>query len=231
LAGVWIVNETLRTVTAPNAALKPETSKNFTGRLAYYFEPVGLLAVTATQRNVKNIFITDTLTAQDFGYSGNDELQAYDFITTRNGRDTTRVRSFELEYNQSLGFLGSPFKRLTVRGSYTRAYAAIRTPGITPRLASGGLYYTLNRLQVYANYNWADDWLRNLQTNVYRRHRSNLDLGGSWRLNQTYQLSASVRNVLDQPWIDMQPFANGFTAMTAHQTVGVSWTFAVKGTY
>jgi TonB-dependent receptor len=231
LAGVWIVNETLRTVTAPNAALKPETSKNFTGRLAYYFEPVGLLAVTATQRNVKNIFITDTLTAQDFGYSGNDELQAYDFITTRNGRDTTRVRSFELEYNQSLGFLGSLFKRLTVRGSYTRAYAAIRTPGITPRLASGGLYYTLNRLQVYANYNWADDWLRNLQTNVYRRHRSNLDLGGSWRLNQTYQLSASVRNVLDQPWIDMQPFANGFTAMTAHQTVGVSWTFAVKGTY
>ncbi|MFM8337192.1 MAG: TonB-dependent receptor domain-containing protein [Opitutaceae bacterium] len=231
LAGVWIVNETLRTVTAPNAALKPETSKNFTGRLAYYFEPVGLLAVTATQRNVKNIFITDTLTAQEFGYSGNDELQAYDFITTRNGRDTTRVRSFELEYNQSLGFLGSLFKRLTVRGSYTRAYAAIRTPGITPRLASGGLYYTLNRLQVYANYNWADDWLRNLQTNVYRRHRSNLDLGGSWRLSQTYQLSASVRNVLDQPWIDMQPFSNGFTAMTAHQTVGVSWTFALKGTY
>jgi TonB-dependent receptor len=231
LAGVWLVNETLRTVTAPNAALKPETSKNFTGRLAYYFEPVGLLAVTATQRNVKNIFITDTLTAQEFGYSGNDELQAYEFITTRNGLDTTRVRSFELEYNQSLGFLGSLFKRLTVRGSYTRAYAAIRTPGITPRLASGGLYYTLNRLQVYANYNWADDWLRNLQTNVYRRHRSNLDLGGSWRLNQTYQLSAGVRNVLDQPWIDMQPFANGFTAMTGHQTVGVSWTFALKGTY
>lgn len=231
LAGVWIVNETLRTVTAPNAALKPETSKNFTGRIAYYSEPVGLFAVTATQRNVKNIFITDTLTAQEFGYTGDDDLKTYEFITTQNGPDTTRVRSFEIEYNQSLAFLGSLFKRLTVRGSYTRAYAAIRTPGITPRLASGGVYYTLNRLQVYANYNWADDWLRNVQTNVFRRHRSNLDLGGSWRLNQTYQLSAGVRNVLNQPWIDLQPFPNGATAMTLHQTVGLSWTFAIKGTY
>jgi TonB-dependent receptor len=231
LAGVWLVNETALTVTAPNPRLKPETADNFAARLAYYFEPVGQLATTFTQRAVKKLFITDRLTAQEFGYTGDDDLSAYEFVTTENGAGTIRIRSMEIEYNQSLARLGELFKRLSVRAAYTRLYAEVPRPNLTPHLASGGLNYTLNRFNGYANWNWSDDVNTNVAGTTYRRHRTNLDAGAGWRISHTYSLAVSVRNILDTPYINMQRFASGPTAMTRHETVGQSWTFAIKGAY
>jgi outer membrane receptor protein involved in Fe transport len=231
LAGVWIIDDVPPTVTAPNPRLKPETSDNYAARLAYYFEPVGQLAATFTERSVQNLFFTDRLTAQEFGYAGDDELKDYEFITTSNSTDRIKIRSMELEYNQSLSFLGPLFRRLSVRGSYTRLYAEVPRANLTPHLASGGINYTLNKLNVYANWNWSDDVNTNLAGTTYRRHRTNLDAGGSWRLNNTYSLSASVRNILDTPYINMQKFVTGPTAITRSEIVGVSWTFAIKGAY
>ena len=231
LAGVWIIDDVPPTVTAPNPRLKPETSDNYAARLAYYFEPVGQLAATFTERSVKDLFVTDRLTAEEFGYTGDDELRTYEFITTNNSAGTIKIRSMELEYNQSLAFLGQLFKRLSVRGSYTRLYAEVPRANLTPHLASGGLNYTLNKFNVYANWNWSADVNTNLAGTTYRRHRTNLDAGGGWRLNNTYSLSVSVRNILDTPYINMQRFATGPTAITRSETVGQSWTFAIKGTY
>ena len=231
LAGVWIVSDTALTVTAPNPRLKPETSDNYAARLAYYFEPVGQLSATFTQRSVKDLFITDRLTAKEFGYTGDDELVNYEFITTDNSPDRIKIRSMELEYNQSLSFLGEKFKRLSIRGSYTRLYAEIARANLTPHLASGGLNYSLNRLNVYANWNWSDDVNTNLAATTYRRHRTNVDAGGGWRLTNAYSLSLSMRNIFDTPYINMQRFVTGPTAMTRHETVGQSWTLAVKGTF
>ena len=231
MAGVWTVNETALTVTSPNPRLKPETSDNYAARLAYYFEPVGQLAATFTQRNVKNLIITDRLSAQEFGYTGDDELQHYEFITYDNGSETIKIRSMELEYSQSLSFLGPLFKRFSVRGSYTRLYAGVTRANLTPHLARGGLNYTLNRFNVYANWNWSDDVNTNVAGTTYRRHRTNLDAGGGWRLSNTYSLSLSVRNILDTPYINMQRFVTGPTALTRLETVGVAYTFAIKGTY
>ena len=231
LAGVWTINDTALTVTTPNPRLNPETSDNYAARVAYYFEPVGQLAATFTERSVKNLFITDRLSAQEFGYTGDDELQAYEFITTENGTERIKIRSMELEYNQSLSFLGPLFRRLSVRGSYTRLYAEIARANLTPHLASGGLNYTLNKFNLYTNWNWSDDVNTNLAGTTYRRHRTNLDAGGGWRLNQTYSLSLSVRNLLDTPYINMQKFITGPTAITRSETVGQSWTFAIKAAY
>jgi TonB-dependent receptor len=231
LAGVWIIDDFPPTVTAPNPRLKPETSDNYAARLAYYFEPVGQLAATFTERSVKDLFFTDRLTAQEFGYTGDDELHSYEFVTTSNSADRIKIRSMELEYNQSLSFLGQLFKRLSVRGSYTRLYAEVPRANLTPHLASGGINYTLNKLNVYGNWNWSDDVSTNLAGTTYRRHRTNLDAGGSWRFNNTYSLSVSVRNILDTPYINMQKFVTGPTAITRSETVGVSWTFAIKGAY
>jgi iron complex outermembrane recepter protein len=231
LAGVWTINETALTVNTPNPGLTPETSDNYAARVAYYFEPVGQVAATFTERKVDKLFITDRLTAQEFGYTGDDELVNYEFVTTNNGLDRIKIRSMELEYNQSLSFLGEKFKRLSVRGSYTRLYAEVPRANLTPHLASGGLNYSLNKLNIYANWNWSDDVNTNLAGTTYRRHRTNVDAGGSWRLSPTYSLSVSVRNLTDTPYINMQKFVTGPTAMTRHETVGQSWTFAIKGAY
>ncbi|MBI5766859.1 MAG: TonB-dependent receptor [Verrucomicrobia bacterium] len=231
LAGVWIINETAKTVTLPNPGLTPETADNFAGRLAYYFEPVGQLAATFTQRNVKKLFIGDSLTAEEFGYTGDDDLQGYLFNTTANSENRIKIRSMELEYNQSLAFLGQLFRRLSVRASYTRLYAEVPRANLTPHLAAGGLNYTYNRFNAYANWNWSDDVNTNVAGTTYRRHRANVDLGGGWRINNVYSLSVSVRNLTDTPYINMQKFVTGPTAITRHETVGQSWTFAIKGAY
>ena len=231
VAGVWLVNDTGLTVTAPNPKLKPETSENYATRLAYYFEPVGQLALTFTQRDVTDLIVSDRLSAQEFGYAGDDDLVNYEFITYDNSPGRIKIRSMEFEYNQSLSFLGEKFKRLSVRGSYTRLYAEIPRANLTPHLASGGLNYTLNRFNVYANWNWSDNVNTNAAGTTYRRHRANLDAGGSWRLTNRYSLAVSARNLTNTPYINMQKFASGPTAMTRHEIVGTSWTFAVKGTY
>ena len=84
---------------------------------------------------------------------------------------------------------------------------------------------------LYANWNWTDDVNTNLAGTTYRRHRTNVDAGAGWRLNPVYSLSVSVRNLTDTPYINLQRFAGGITALTRNETVGQSWTFALKGTY
>ncbi|MBL9190236.1 MAG: TonB-dependent receptor [Opitutaceae bacterium] len=232
LSGVWVVNDdpAVQTVTSPNARLKPETADNYAARVAYYFEPVGQLAATFTERKVTDLIVTDRLSASEFGYDGT-EFAAFTFVSFNNNPGTIKIRSMELEYSQSLSFLGEKFKRLSVRGAYTRLYAEVPRANLTPHLASGGLNYSLGRLNVYGNWNWSDDVRTNLAGTTYRRHRTNLDAGGSWRFSHIYSLSISVRNILDTPYVNMQRFASGPTAMTRNETVGQSWTFAVKGAY
>jgi iron complex outermembrane recepter protein len=231
LAGVWLINDTNLTVTSPNFNLKPETSENYATRLAYYFEPVGQLAATFTQRSVKDLFVEQRRSAEAFGYTGEDELANYDFVTVYNSPGTIKIRSMEWEYSQSLSFLGEKFKRLSARVSYTRLYAELPRANLTPHLASGGLNYTLGRLNVYGNWNWTDDVTLNVGERRYRRHRANLDAGGSWRLSNRYSLSVSARNLTNTPYIEMRSFGNNPAVMVRDETVGASWTFAVKGTY
>lgn len=231
LAGAWVLNESDLSVTAPNPRLQPETARNLSVRLGYYFEPVGQLSITATQLTVRNSIITNRVSAQTFGYKGTDDLARYEFITSENGTDDFQIRSLALEYNQNFGFLGAKFNRLAIRGSYTRLAASEIRTGLAPHLASGGLSYTIRRYSFYADWNWSADANRNNTGTVQSRHHANLDIGGGWRLSQHYTLSVSARNVLNTPWLDLQRFETGPTALTRYETVGTSWTFTLKASY
>ena len=217
-------------VTAPNAALTPETSDNFAARLAYYFEPVGQLAVSLFQKNVEDLITSDELTAEEFGYEGSD-LANYIFVTSNNSIQRVKIRGIEFEYSQSLSFLGEKFKRLSVRGSYSRNYADPMRAGISPHNASGGISYTLGRFNAYVNGNWIANVRTNVAFTTYRRHRTNIDAGGGWRLTNHYSLAVSARNLLNSPYINMQKFGNNAAVMTRSEVNGISYTFAVKGTY
>ena len=231
LAGVWVINESDLTVIAPNPHLKPERATNVTARLAYYFEPVGQLSLTASQLGVKNSIITNRVSSQTFGYRGNDDFVHYDFITSENSGDSFRIRSLALDYNQRFGFLGEKFKNLAVRGSYTRLSTSEPRAGLTPHLASGGLSYTIALINLYADWNWTADSNRNNAGTAYRRHHANLDVGGSWRLSRNYTLAVGARNILNSPWLDLQRYETGPTALVRYETVGTSWTVAFKANY
>lgn len=231
LAGVWLINDDAQVVTSPNPQLKPETSDNFAARLAYYFEPVGQFAVTLTQKNVTDLHIANRLSAQQFGIPADDELATYDFVTTANSANRIKIRGMEYEFNQSLAMLGEKFKRLSVRASYTRLYAEITRIDMSPHLASGGINYTLGRLNIYANMNWTDTYPLNVAGTSVRRHRTNLDAGGSWKLTPRYSLAISGRNLTDTPYINLLRVTNNPFAGSRWEKVGTSWTLAVRGQY
>src|SRR4030095_12971761 len=66
---------------------------------------------------------------------------------------------------------------------------------------------------------------------TYRRHRTNLDAGGGWRLTNHYSLSVSARNLLNTPYVNMQKFGNNAAVITRSEVNGISYTFAVTGPY
>ena len=230
LAGVWSIDEINQRVTAPNAALKPETSQNYAARLAYYFEPVGQLSASVFQNRVRDLHITDTLTAEQYGNTDPD-FANYEFVTTTNGPDRVLIRGLELEYSQALSFLPSPFKRLSVRAAYTRNYAEVITPNLAPHAVSGGLSYAYRRFSCNLNANWHDNYPLTVSGIGIRRHRTNLDAGASWRLTGHLTLSATLRNLLNTPYLNLQQYPNTAPVMTRYEITGATWTFALKGTY
>jgi len=161
LSGVRSINDANRTVTTPNADLKPETSDNYAARLAYYFEPVGEFGVTFFENRVRDLHVSQTISAGEFG-NDDPDLVGYQFVTTTNSPTSIRIRGMEIEYSQALSFLPDPFKRLSVRGSYTRNYQELvpgtaATPNLAPHQANAGINYTFRRLSTNVNWTWSDD--------------------------------------------------------------------------
>ncbi|MDP3070911.1 MAG: TonB-dependent receptor [Opitutaceae bacterium] len=233
VSGVWDINDEALTVRLPNPGLKPETSRNFAARLAYYFEPVGILAANVYQNNVRGLFITNNLTAQEYGYRGELDLSNYTFITTTPSANDVTVRGMELEYSQSLSFLPQPFKGLNVRASYTRSYASIRRVNMIPHSVNAGLSYAYRKVNVYTNLNWRDNFPSNISATTPRfyRHRANLDIGGGYRLTSRISFFLSARNIFNEPYLIMEQVGANAPAVQFTEVNGTNWTFGVKSVW
>ncbi len=232
ISGVWVVNDDNLTVSAPNPTLKPESSKNLAARLAYYFEPVGIVAANFYQNNVKGLFITNRLTAQEFGYQGDLDLSNYDFLTTTASVNDVTVRGMELEYSQSLSFLPNPFKGLNIRASYTRSYASIPKANMVPHSLNAGLSYSYRRLSIYSNLNWRDNYPTTVTGNPrFYRHRANLDIGGGFPLSHRLSFFFSARNLFNEPYLIMEQVGANAPVVQFYEVNGTNWTVGVKSVW
>jgi iron complex outermembrane recepter protein len=232
VAGVWSINDDNLTVTAPNTSLKPETSKNLAARIAYYFEPVGILAANVYQNNVKGLFITNRLTAQEYGYDGDLDLSNYEFITTTASANDVTVRGMELEYSQSLSFLPQPFKGLNVRASYTRSYASIAKANMVPHSINGGLSYAYRGFNIYSSLTWRDNYPTTVTGNPrFYRHRSNLDIGGGYRITPKISFFFAARNLFNAPYLIMEEVGANAPVVQISEVNGTNWTFGIKSVF
>jgi len=231
IAGVWSINDENQTVSAPNSGIEPEESDNFSARVAYYFEPVGIFAVNVFQNNVQGLHRTTQLTAQEYGYTGDEDLSDYLFNTTVSSENDVTVRGMELEYSQSLSFLPGALSGLTVRASYTRNYADVVMTSMAPRGMSAGLGYSFRRLNLNANANWQDNRPTNTANTMYMRQRTNLDLSGSYRLNERFTFFLNARNVLNDPYRTMIVFPNANSAVQKYEVSGTNFTLGVKAVF
>ncbi len=229
LGGVWVFNEDNQTVTVPNPNLQPERSKNFTGRLGYYFEPVGSAAVTLFQNDVSNSVATEEFGAEDFGYQDDPTYATYRFISVGNRPGTTRIRGMTLEYSQALSFLPGALKGLNVSANYTRTYASVRKAALTPHMIGGTLSYRHRRFAVSTSGKWTDTTPMNTAAiPVLRKGRTMIDLSGSYQLSQRFSVFVQVRNLFNVPEYRYQ--IDPIYA-TQNLAVGTFYTFGLKGVF
>ncbi len=230
IAGVWSVDDAAQQVSAPNANLRPERSDNFATRLAYYFEPVGIVGLNLYQNTVKGLFQSDQLTAEEFGNT-DPEFAHYTFLTTTPSEQKVVIRGLEIEYSQSLSFLPGALKGLNARCSYTRNYSSVTTANMSPHGVNTGLSWNYRRLSLYASAAWRDYVPLNTAKTSFNRHRMPIDMGGSIKLTKRTDFFFTGRNLRSEPVITFQKSANAPAVPTSVEVTGAVWTFGVKGVF
>lgn len=233
LSGVWVINDTALTVSAPNPDLKPEISDNIVARLAYYFEPVGSFTFQLAQNEITNLAVSREYTAAEFGYGDDPELAPYTFISTTNTTNqTVRFRSMELGYNQALSFLPGLLRGTNVSLAYTRLYSNARRPGRVPHRASANIAWSYGPYSLRVGGVWSDatPW-----TNNYGRWRPaefKLDLSGGYRLRKNASLYFQARNVTNRPlYVYDAQFEGSNGVLSRFVSAGVLWQFGIKGEF
>lgn len=235
LTGNFNVLEDLQRVDAPNAALKPEYSKNYQTRLSYYFgaRAPGQLSVSLSQNEIRNLRETFDFTADDFGIDDPD-FSAYTFRSTRNSAEERKFRNMELAYSQTLGFLPVIFAGTNVNIAYTRSYANQRRNNLAPHRLTSRLGYAYRRFNGSMGMVWIDD----RPDGIYGRYRAAItqfDLSMSWTFSQRYAMYLQGRNITGVPviWYESAPGTpEGVNpALRNFQEYGANWVLGFKATF
>jgi TonB-dependent receptor len=229
LGGVWVFNENNQTVDVPNPNLLPERSKNYTGRLAYYFEPVGSVAVTAFQNDITNSAFNDEFSSAEFGFEDDPTYSTYRFTSVANRPGVTRVRGYTLEYSQALSFLPGALKGLNASASYTRNYANVIKPGMVPHMLGGTLSYRHRRLSLGLSGKYTDATPFSATGNItYRKLRTMIDLNGAFQITRRTSVFFHARNIFNAPEYRYQVDPS---VITQYVTFGTILTAGIKGSF
>ncbi len=229
LGGVMEFNETAQTATVPNPGLQPERSRNFSGRAACYFEPVGNLALTLFQNDISNSVTTQEFPSSAFGYDDDPTYASYRFISTGNRPGVLRVRGGTLEYSQALSFLPGALKGLNASASYTRTYASAARAAMVPHMISGALSWRHRGITFGVAGKWTDATpFTTTGVITYRKARTMIDVNGGWQLTRRTGVFFQVRNLFNVPEDRYQIDAS---YPLSQVRVGTFWTFGLKGVF
>ncbi len=235
LTGNFNILEDIQRVDAPNAELKPEHSKNYQTRLAYYFgvHAPGQLSLGLSQNEISNLRETFDFTAEEFGVT-DPEFAAYTFRTTKNSNEERRFRNLEFSYQQTLGFLPGPLAGTNFNVAYTRSYASQRRNDLAPHRISSRLGYALRNFNGSLGMVWRDD----SPNGIYGRYKGALtqfDLALSWKFSQRYAMYVQGRNITGAPvvWYESPPGSvEGVNpALRVMQKYGANWVLGFKATF
>ncbi|MGH7944933.1 MAG: TonB-dependent receptor domain-containing protein, partial [Opitutaceae bacterium] len=235
LTGVFDINESSQLVTAPNAALLPEYSKNYQTRLACYFggSSPGQLSIALSQNDIRNLRENFDFTAAEFGVD-DPEFAAYTFRSIRNSAEVRRFRNMELVYNQTLGFLPELFRGINLNVAYTRSHASQRRNSLSPHRVTSRLGYAYRRFNGAIGMVWRDD----SPGGFYGRFQgatTQFDLSANWKLTNRYTIHVQGRNITNVPRVAYESppgvVEGQSPALRQMMQFGANWVFGVKATF
>lgn len=231
LAGVVTVDTTNQIVRVPNPELKPETSDKYFVSLQYYIEPAGTLSLSGYKLFVEDMGTMDrTLTAEEAGYGDDPDYFGYTFVRPGNSSAGIRIDGVELEYSQQLVFLPGVWRGLSVFGSLSRARASERLTQHVPKSANGGLRFRLGHFNAQLRSTWVSSRLNSTSAteDIYQYERIMFDFSGGYRLNDTYEITLTGRNILNSP---IATYSNNPGNLRSRAYFGAAWTLGVRGRF
>jgi TonB-dependent receptor len=238
LLGALMVNDENSSISVPNTNLKPEFARNFAARLAWYPRGAGAISLAVYQNNVKDKIQRDESSVEDYDPELAENYPGYRVTTRFNNGGEIIIRSAELGCRRNLGFIAPALRVLTFRANYTLTHveknpdpAAPYVSMLVPRAINAGLTYTYRGINLNMNTNWHDDFPVSATGYSLRRHRSQTDISGDWRLNRHYTLSFSVRNIFDNRYVQLKKVPPGPLGLDTATRVGATISASVKAEF
>lgn len=233
-----------------NAAIKAWSARTTKVSLEYYFEPVGLLSVTAFQRDFENLFGQTVVraTPEFLGFYGlNPALYGdYEVSTQYNIPSTVRTTGVSLNYKQALAFLPHWARgvRVFANASSQRVTGDISGSfsGYTPRVANWGVSLSRPKFSLRANWNYTGRKRlspvaagRSIEPGTYnwRSKRLVIDLNAEYFLTRRITLFSALSNILNDP-VDNEiygPSTPDHAQFRSRQNYGALWTFGIRGAF
>ncbi|MFM9954900.1 MAG: TonB-dependent receptor domain-containing protein [Opitutaceae bacterium] len=231
LAGIITVNETNFTVAIPNPDLKPETSDKYFASVQYFIEPAGTVTVSAYELSVKNMGTANTqVSAEAAGYGDDPDYVGYRFLQPTNLDGIRKIKGVEVEYSQQLVFMPGFARGLSVFGSVSRAAPDIRLAAVVPKAVNGGIRFSNHLFNLQLRSTWASARITSIAATQtqWQYERLMFDVSGGYKLNQTYEVTLSGRNITNAP---IRAFVNEPGLLLSNQEYGAVWTVGVRGRF
>ena len=231
LAGAIVVDDVNHIVRIPNPDLKPETSDKYFASVQYYIEPAGTFSVSGYQLNVKNMGLNTTeISAETAGYADDPEYIGYTFLRPSNAAGIRKIKGLEVEYSQQLVFLPGFARGFSVFGSVSRAAPDTRVNNVVPKAANGGIRFSNHKFNLQLRSTWASARLTSVAATQtqWQYERLMFDVSGGYKINSTYELTLSGRNVGNAP---IRGYVNEPGLLRVNQLYGAVWTLGIRGRF
>ncbi len=171
-----------------------------------------------------------SITAAEAGYAGDPEYATYTFLRPSNAPGTRKIDGLEVEYSQQLVFLPRALQGFGLFGSISRTAADSRIANHVPKSANGGVRYSNQKFNAQLRSTWSAARFNSQNANeeIWQYERIMFDFSGGYRINDTYEVTLSGRNIQNSP---IRTYSNEPGILRVISRYGAAWTIGVRGKF
>lgn len=234
-------------LSASNPNLKEERSKSYNVSLEYYFEPVGVVGVSAFHTKVKDRQFANQTRLTSSGYEGDTQYANWTLNGPVNISTPTSYTGMEFDYSQQLSFLPGVLRGLGVFANHTIVHFDdwafnLNSPKNT---TNAGISFSWKRFSGRLNFNHVGKLLVNpartytAATNtwtpaspyieMYQKARLVTDINAEFKLTGHVTLFVDGRNILNEE--SVHTYYGRESDPERILKTGAIWVAGVKGTF
>jgi TonB-dependent receptor len=225
-------------VSQGNPDLEPYESMNFDLSVERYLANSGILSAGVFHKRIDNPIFTNAYTLRNTTYEGLN-FSSLGFSRPENA-ESGKITGLELNYQQQLTMLPSPFNGLGFSVNYTltdseeklfsRPNETLPFAKQADRIYNVALFYEKYRWQARVAYTYTGDFIKafgsDINSDQYQAERKIIDAKVSFRLTKHLSVFADIINLGEEPLDEYAGYPNRNGATEAYwwtANFGINW--------